>query len=267
MVRSSHRLRSRFTRRQTLQQGAKVAATLTLSPGLAACLARDAESPADPGDPPPVQLPTSVAQIPIPSTDLALAAANLAFDASPMPMFNHCMRSYLFGALVAQDMGLVFDQELAFVASALHDLGLLEAYMSPDQPNEIDSADAATAFLQDWGATAAQIELVWDAIALHTNGPIASRKAPEIAMLSIGAGVDATGMLLDTIAPTHVEEVLETFPRLGFKQFAVAGMIEQCEHKPFAYVLHPFAEVGRRHIPDFSVPTAEDLILGSPFAE
>ncbi len=265
MSRSIHQVR--LTRRQTLAQGAKAAATVTLAPWLGACSTHGGGSHAEGSGPMPMALPESVAGISMPSTAMAQAAASLAFDASPTPLFNHCMRTYLFGALLAPTLGLTFDEEIAFVASALHDLGLVEAYMSPDRPYEVDSADAAASFLSGWEVTPAQVELVWDAIALHTNGPVASRKAPEIAMVSVGAGVDASGMLLDTLAPADVEAVLAAFPRLNFKQFAVAGMIEQCEMKPFAYVLHPFAEVGRKHIPGFAVPTAEDLMLGSPFAE
>ncbi len=256
--------RSLITRRQALQRGATSAAAVSLSPMLGAC---GSDSAGSPDDPELVELPPSVANISIPSSDMARAAATLTSNVAPTPLFNHCMRTYVFGALLAKGMGLVFDEDLAFVASALHDLGLVEPYMSPERPYEIDSADAATEFLQDWDVTQAQAELIWDAIALHTNGPIAARKAPEIAMVSMGAGVDAAGMLLDSLAPADVARVLEAFPRLGFKQFAVAGMIAQCQLKPFAYTLHPFAEVGRRHIPDFPVPTAEDLMFASAFEE
>lgn len=44
-------------------------------------------------------------------------------------------------------------------------------------------------------------------------------------------------------------------------------MIAQCEKKPLAQVLHPFADVGRRHIPGFVSPTIEDLMLTAPFPE
>lgn len=79
--------------------------------------------------------------------------------------------------------------------------------------------------------------------------------------------MDAAGRNVDQLAAADVERVLDVFPRLGFKHAAVQTMISLCEKKPLAQVLHPFADVGRRHIPDFVSPTIEDLMLAAPFSE
>jgi hypothetical protein len=55
------------------------------------------------------------------------------------------MRTFLFGALALKRNGLAFDADEAFVAAALHDLGLLPAFASPAQSFEVDGADAASA--------------------------------------------------------------------------------------------------------------------------
>lgn len=212
-------------------------------------------------------LPKSIAGIPVPDSKLAQAAAALVFSASPELLYNHCMRTYVFAGLLLGTMDTKFDQELAFVGSALHDLGLLDAFMSPTERFEIDGADAAMKFMNDWCVPRERAEIVWDAIALHTNMGIATRKAPEIAAVSLGAAMDAGGLGLEKLQPASVAEVILTFPRLGFKEDAVQRMTALCEKKPFAQLLHPFAEVGRRHIPNFALPTIEDLILGAPFAE
>ena len=44
-----------------------------------------------------------------------------------------------------------------------------------------------------------QIQLVWDAIALHTTRSIALHKKPEVAMTHSGIAVDAIGVGLDQI--------------------------------------------------------------------
>jgi hypothetical protein len=237
----------------------------------ALCPAACADASARAPDPAPgssaVQSSVSIAGVPIPDSDFANAASDLAFAASPETLYNHVVRTYLFGSTLLDAQGVSYDRELAFVAAMLHDLGLVDQFMSPDARYELDGADAAAQFLRGWGRSDREIELVWDAIALHTNPTIAVRKAPEIALIALGAGLDVAGNGYDQIQPADMATILAAYPRLDFKQAAVEGMIEQCERKPFAYVLHPWAEVGRRHIEGFAVPTAEDLTLAAPFSE
>jgi hypothetical protein len=274
--------RARLTRRIALLEGAKTLAGLTAGLCLPACSADEtsAQSCADSDaggsncsapdgakTDPNFALPPPVAGIEFPDTKLTRAAAQLAFGASPEVLFNHCMRTYVFAALYFRGMGKTFDAELAFVGSILHDLGLVDAFMSPAERFELDGADAAMKLLTEWATPPDRAERVWDAIALHTNVAIASRKAPEIAMVSLGAVMDAAGLNLNALAVSDVEAVVTAFPRLGFKQAAVATMIHLCEKKPLGQLLHPFADVGRRHLPGFSSPTIEDLMLAAPFSE
>jgi HD domain len=264
---------NRFTRRCALHTGGHALVAIATSTLLSGCSsasnakAQAASAGMGAAGGPPASLPKSVAGIEIPDSSLARAAASLVYSAAPEQLYNHCMRTYVFAALLFEKMSRPFDRELAFVGSALHDLGLLDAFMSPTERFELDSADAARKFLQDHDVPSDRAELVWDAIALHTNVSIAARKAPEIAMVSLGAVMDAAGASLDQLSPQAVEEVIAAFPRLGFKAAAIQTMIALCEKKPDAQLLHPFADVGRRHIPGFVSPTIEDLMLGSPFAE
>lgn len=214
-----------------------------------------------------LRLPESIASVPVPDSELARAAADLALSTSPPFLGNHIMRPYAFGALLLEAQGREFDPELGFAAVMLHDLGLVEQYISADRRFELDSADAAATFLTDHGRSPEEVELVWEAIALHLTGEIANRMAPEIALVSLGAAADAAGVGLEVIDPAEVDAILSAYPRLGFKEEAMRGIVDQCERKPFAYALHPWAEVGRRYIPDFAAPTVEDLIRGAPFAD
>lgn len=212
-------------------------------------------------------LPSTVAGVRIPDSSLAREAVAFVRSACPETLFNHVMRTYVFGSLVFDRNGVRYDQELVFVAAVLHDLGLVEAFQTPTERFEVDGADAARRFLQEQRVPAERAELVWDAIALHTSVGIATRKRPEIALISVGSGLDFTGNDLQQIPADAVDEVLTAFPRLGFKQDALDKMISLCRTKPMAEIMHPFAEVGRRHIPDFPVPTVEDLLLAAPFEE
>ncbi|WP_051707118.1 MULTISPECIES: HD domain-containing protein [unclassified Streptomyces] len=212
-------------------------------------------------------LPRSVAGIRIPGGEVARRATAFAREASSETLFNHVMRTYLFSCVLFDQRGVHYDRELAFLAAVLHDLGLVEAYRTPAERFELDGADAAQRFLERQRVPEDRVAVVWDAIALHTNVAIAARKRPEIAMVSVGSGADFSGNGIDRIPAGTLEEILAAFPRAGFKQDAVDTMLSLCRTKPMSVLMHPFAEVGRRHIPGFAVPTVEDLVLAAPFAE
>lgn len=266
-----------FTRRTALRRGAGVAvagAAFTLASAQAgsavaaeATSAVRSESASEGSGPGREHLPRSVAGIRIPGSRLARDAVEFAREASSETLFHHVMRSYLFGCALFDRRGVSYDRELAFVAAVLHDLGLVEAYRTPAERFEVDGADAARRFLVERRVPAERVDVVWDAIALHTDTGIATRKRPEIAMVSLGSGLDFSGNDLQQIPSGTREEILAAFPRKGFKQDALSTILSLCRTKPLSTLMHPFAEVGRRHIPDFPVPTVEDLLLGAPFAD
>ncbi|EPD91544.1 MULTISPECIES: HD domain-containing protein [Streptomyces] len=212
-------------------------------------------------------LPREVGGIRIPRSEVAQKAAAFARSESSVTLFNHVMRTYLFGCVLFDQRGVHYDREIAFVASILHDLGMVEKYRSPNERFELDGADVAQQFLRKQRMSADRVEVVWDAIALHTNRPIALRKRPEIAMVSVGSGLDFAGNELEKIPSEILDDILDAFPREGFKKNAVDTMLSLCRTKPMSVLMHPFAEVGRRHLPDFAVPTVEDVLLAAPFAE
>jgi hypothetical protein len=211
--------------------------------------------------------PKRIAGIPIPDSVIAQRAAELAASASPPFLFNHCVRTYIFAGLALQKAGKKYDHELAFVASALHDLGLVERFMTPDGRFELDGADAARSFLVQAGLSVERAEVVWDAIALHTTMGIVDRKAPEVAAVSLGARIDVAGMGLEQLRSEEIAEVLEHFPRLAFKEQFVEAIAAMCRKKPLAQVGQFTAEVGRSRIRDFACPTITHVITGAPYSE
>lgn len=259
------------SRRTALGRGVGVAAigvtsalaTAVSAPAAAAAPERARGADAGSGG----SLPRSVAGIRIPGGEVAQRATAFAREASSETLFNHVMRTYLFSCVLFDQRGVHYDRELAFLAAVLHDLGLVEAYRTPAERFELDGADAAQRFLERQRVPEDRVAVVWDAIALHTNVAIAARKRPEIAMVSVGSGADFSGNGIDRIPSGTLEEILAAFPRAGFKQDAVDTMLSLCRTKPMSVLMHPFAEVGRRHIPGFAVPTVEDLVLAAPFAE
>jgi len=83
-------------------------------------------------------------------------------------LFNHVMRSWLYGAKLAQRRGLAPDAELVAVAVLLHDIGLARGG-APDRRFEVVGADLGRAFALSHDMGERRAEVVWDSIALHTT--------------------------------------------------------------------------------------------------
>ena len=125
-------------------------------------------------------LPAEVAGVRLPRSELALAALAFAQQNCPDFLFNHCMRTFTFGALSLQRQRRSFNVDTAFVASALHDLGLLQAFESARGSFEIDGADAAEKFMLGHHRSAAEADRVWHAVELHDGKwALTARQGPE----------------------------------------------------------------------------------------
>src|ERR1700741_3795518 len=76
-------------------------------------------------------------------------------------LFNHAMRSWLFGVLLSESAERAPDAELLAVATILHDLGLTDRYTAENR-FEVDGANAARSFLKGRGISTQQMQVVWD---------------------------------------------------------------------------------------------------------
>lgn len=175
----------------------------------------------------------TVAGLKMPSTKLTQAAAALSRAACPPFLFNHCMRTYFFGALHARHHGQSIDQEVVFAAAALHDLGLLEAYEKDQDPFEVDGANAAESFARKHGASETESRLIWDSVVFHDmRWSIVSRQSQEATAVAIGAGTDVDGPDYEMFSRKDVEAVLQAFPRLAFKMNFQKLLASHCERQP-----------------------------------
>ena len=212
----------------------------------------------------------SVAGVTIPDTALCNAAVDLLEVSSPEFLCTHCLRTYIFGSLAVRDLGRsVIDEEAAFCAAALHDLGLVPAYQR-DNRFEVDGADAARQFCSKHQVPPERADLVWEAIALHTSPGIATRLADEIAVVHLGAGLELFGLGLDQVPPQIVEEVLDRYPRMNFKTEFRKLLVEQCRNNPAAQVLTWSDDVARTAgctLHSQPIPTASQLMSAAPYDE
>ena len=217
---------------------------------------------------PLIPLPRQVAGVDIPSSRYAVLVADYARRQQPDFLFNHCMRTFLFGALYARKTGLVYDADEAFAAAALHDLGLLPAFASERASFEIDGADAAEKFARSIGFSKRQADVVWHGVEMHDGKwPLTRRQGGEAGVVSFGAGCDVDGPDQNIVTAQEVAEIVATFPRLRFKQRFTALLVDHCRRKPLSQRSTWLEGLCRKTTPSAWTETTEHEIAAAPFAE
>ena len=176
---------------------------------------------------------TSIAGVRIPDSKLAQAATELVRDTESDLLFHHSSRVYYFGALAGLRQKLKFDPELVYIGAMFHDMGLTKQYRSATERFEVDSANAARDFLRQHGIDDAAIDIVWDAIALHTTPGIPQHKKPEVALVTAGVEMDVLGIDYLSVPDAQREAVVTAHPRGDhFKEQIIHAFHDGFCHKP-----------------------------------
>jgi hypothetical protein len=201
----------------------------------------------------------------IPDTTLANDATDILREFGSDLIFNHSIRVYLFAAEQGRWANRKFDPELLYVSAVFHDLGLSKEFSSPSERFEVDGANAVREFLTSHNVPETAVETAWQAIALHTTPGVTKYMRPEVALLFTGVGLDVLGEGLETF-PTRVrEEIVNAYPRVGFKEGIVKAFFGGFAHKPGTTWGTVKADVCERFIPGYHSPNFVDMIANSPF--
>jgi hypothetical protein len=186
-----------------------------------------------------------IAGIKIPDSKMARDLTQFIRDTESELLFNHSTRVYLFGALTGERKGLKFDPELLYVGAMFHDIGLTDIYRQSQLRFEVDSANAARDFLRSYRIPEASVEIVWDAIALHTTPGIPKHKKPEVALVTAGVEMDVLGIAYEQFTDAQREAVVAAHPRGGdFKNNIIQAFYD-----------------GMKHLPDTTFGTVNDDVL------
>lgn len=171
----------------------------------------------------------------IPDSPVAQRATAHAKALSEPWLYNHCVRTYLWGAMLAQSDRIPFDEELLYVASILHDLGLTDAHRCQGQSCAcfaVAGARAAQTFVSNMGWERERTQRLAEAISLHLNVRVGLTHGPEAHLLQAGAGLDLVGARVQEIGQANVSAVLLAHPRLGVQDGFVTTMKEQAREQP-----------------------------------
>src|SRR6266702_6386915 len=151
----------------------------------------------------------------LPAGPLAEASLALVRTSESRPIVDHSIRSFLFARLVADEEGSLsdaaYDEDLLFAATVMHDLGLGEHAQGQGR-FEVEGADLAAGVLREHGVAEADVDRVWEAIALHSSIGLARRRGMLTYLTYKGVFIDV-GRLADVVPDRMQKEVLNAYPK------------------------------------------------------
>lgn len=157
---------------------------------------------------------------------------------------NHGIRSAYFAILLSRKIqrnsSEPLDTELIVFSTIMHDLGWAtdKTLLSKDKRFEVDGANMARRYLEEVSLSVGwdkhRTQLMWDAIALHATPSFALHKEPEVLVAHLGIMADFWGPDFPgyPITVEENQEIVDAFPRLGFKQQFLEIMCGLCALKP-----------------------------------
>lgn len=208
-----------------------------------------------------------IAGIKIPDSRLAKDAADILIEYGNDLLWNHSNRVFLFGAVNGKNAKQNYDLELLYVSALFHDLGLTKKFSSPNLRFEVDGANAARSFLQQYQIPNESIRLVWDAIALHTTPGVAEHKESEVALLFSGVGLDVMGDGFDQFPAESREEIIRAFPRDDFKKKIIPAFYDGFKDKPETTFGNMKEDIIQFYKPEYKNKNFCQCILHSPWSE
>jgi hypothetical protein len=207
-----------------------------------------------------------MAGVSVPDNRLVTAAIEYVQRLSERYLFNHAIRSWLFAEAVGRAKGIVFDHDVVAVGTLLHDIGLTASVSGPHR-FEVNGANVALMFLKGKGLSDRRAQLIWDLVALNSTPSLALHKEPEIAVGTMGIGLDYGGFGIDALPADVVERILGAFPRLRMKQSFAEACCRLVTAKPETSHDNFLRDFGERFVPGYKAVSTVDLLMNAPFDE
>lgn len=168
----------------------------------------------------------------IPQTPAARAALTVATRFYTPALLNHCTRSYLWAANYAGTHEIAFDDELLYVSSMLHDIGLTDAFDSHRVHFEEAGGHLAWVFGVAAGWAADRAARASEIIVLHMRPDVSAADDPEAHLLQVATSWDVAGRRPEEFPQQLRADILERYPRAGFGGEFIAYFEDQAARKP-----------------------------------
>ncbi|MFD7848001.1 HD domain-containing protein [Nocardia sp. NPDC059764] len=165
-------------------------------------------------------------------TPSARAAFEIASEYADKTLLNHSVRSYAFAAAYAAAHGLSYDEELLYVSSLLHDLGLTAPFDNHTLPFEEAGGHVARVLTAGLGWPAARRARAEEVIVLHMRDDVSATGDVESHLLQVGTSADVSGLRVAEFGPAFRTALVAEYPRLGFGPAFLALFEDQAVRKP-----------------------------------
>jgi hypothetical protein len=159
-----------------------------------------------------------------------------------------------------------YDGEIVAIGTVLHDIGLTASVSGPNR-FEVNGADAAVSFIKGHGFTDRRAQLIWDLVALNSTPSLALHKEPEVAVGTMGIGLDYGGFGVEALPSGDVERILGAFPRLKMKERFADTCCRLVTARPETSYDNFLRDFGERFVPGYKSVSTVDLLMNAPFAE
>ncbi len=150
------------------------------------------------------------------------AAARQALEAcrsTELPyLLNHCVRTYLYGAMLGAAEGLRHDAEFLYCAALLHDISIANRHTTGQALRCQCFAHQSAAWSLRWATQQGWAEEraanLADAISRHINPAVPLRDGVEAHLLNRAAALDVAGVGRHTVPKPLRDALLARWPRL-----------------------------------------------------
>lgn len=173
-----------------------------------------------------------LADIVVPGTPAARGALEVATAYCSPALLNHSVRAYLWAAAYGAMNDIAFDAELLYVASMMHDIGLVREFDSHTVPFEEAGGHVAWVFAAGAGWPVERRVRASEIVVRHMWDRVDPAKDPEGHLLGLSTALDISGRRPEDFPAGLRVEVLERYPRVGIGAEFTACFLDQAARKP-----------------------------------
>jgi len=175
---------------------------------------------------------SAVARLLVPPTAVAARAREVSAAHASPALLGHSERSWALAAELGRSESVEFDAELLFVASLLHDLGLVPSFDAHAVDFEHAGGAVARVFAAGAGWSETRQRRLAEVIERHMWESVDVALDPEAHLLERATSLDVSGTGGADWDDAFVASLVAAVPRLGFAAEFAAAIGDQAARKP-----------------------------------